>query len=729
MKIWINKLLTIIAALSISLLIGCQNGDDGLPGRDGADGQDGQDGQDANPPEPPFVAGSPEGVGNCQPTDGVWYPPDGENSGSFSGWIGHPCPQPRPGSGGFFGSMQTTEGDTTTVVTPEGQHIAQSPFDKPPGSNFLNTVDSNLFDFLGAEMQNTQPSALGSSQYMLHEGPVTKTSINKESPSEGLRQVLDAIRASENLGAVDEEAVQFGLDILEGNHIPDKAYSGFPMLHFNGPNKIGVVEPIYDEDGLKIGGNLDVEMLYWDQHIESNTALVDPSQVQDVPWTVTYRVNILTGGIEDFSPMVMHFDVAPDGGRGPFHAAMDQSYFPMLEEGKRYTVKIKETQGKYFNLVYTWGWRIHPPRVQVMENALKTAGGKTLVAHEVDVFGLNPMGGESQKLAAIAKIGDLSPAKRMWNLLQEYTTDESGINATPPVVRVGFADEFRAAYLDWQDRTKLPAGVTADPDSTLTLLYVNNTIYGSRQGITGTGLSGDDSGQGAAAVKGICNGCAHDWNIRPYNYKVTLYNGDHFPHGYVNVDFGGSRGWENQYQDTDPTTALAAHTHTEETVILGNRTQLVDHVLLDNTSNEGKRALRNVPQAVNDGQGVSIISGDQVEDNITVVTTNDRVFPMNSGGMEEFLESTPRALTEDGTINDNAKQQFGSGCFFTFGRHHAWPNAGGPWGPIIVPPVDDISGVPGMHKVKIEYNFEPSRRLKIYQFDPLHHDVAVYSLH
>ncbi|NOQ89517.1 MAG: hypothetical protein GQ549_01075, partial [Gammaproteobacteria bacterium] len=252
--------------------------------------------------------------------------------------------------------------------------------------------------------------------------------------------------------------------------------------------------------------------------------------------------------------------------------------------------------------------------------------------------------------------------------------------------------------------------------------------YGSKQGTTGTGISGDDSGQGPAAFKGICNGCAHDWNVRPYNYKVTLYNGDHFPHGYMNVDFGGSRGWENQFQDTDPTTALADHPHTEQTVIVGNRTVIEDDVLLDTTPNLGKQALRDVPVGVNAGQGVSIVNGSIVEDNIQTVVTNDRVFPMNTGGMEEFLQPTPRALLADGTIDDNAEQQFGSGCFFTFGRHHAWPNAGGPWGSIMVPPVA-ADGTPGMHKVDIEYNFEPSRRLKIYQFDPLHHDVAVYSLH
>jgi hypothetical protein len=39
----------------------------------------------------------------------------------------------------------------------------------------------------------------------------------------------------------------------------------------------------------------------------------------------------------------------------------------------------------------------------------------------------------------------------------------------------------------------LPAGVEPDAHATLTLLYVNNTLYGSRQGLQGQG-----SGQGPA---------------------------------------------------------------------------------------------------------------------------------------------------------------------------------------------------------------------------------------
>jgi hypothetical protein len=35
----------------------------------------------------------------------------------------------------------------------------------------------------------------------------------------------------------------------------------------------------------------------------------------------------------------------------------------------------------------------------------------------------------------------------------------------------------------------------------------------------------------------------------------------------------------------------------------------------------------------------------------------------------------------------------------------------------------------GKYKVEITYEYEPSRRLRFYQFDPMHHDVAVFSVH
>lgn len=619
----------------------------------------------------------------------------------MTGWMGHPCTQPRPGP-----SAQTLspDGITTVVTTPEGHFPPQDPFANPPGSNFLMTVYENLRDFNGDEMPNTMPST-PDNPYNLHDGPVLTQSINPTSPEDDLDKIIDEIEqaAARGRNKVHKKLVQRAIDILEGNPIEDRAYSGFPLLHYNGPNKVKAVQPIHDAEGNVVGGNVDVNMIYYNQHIEADTGFLDPSAVMDVPWTITYHVNILNRGMEDFSPMVMNFDqVGPN--RGPFHASMDQTFFPMLDEGTRYTVRIKQTLGKYYNLTYTWGWRIHPPRVQVIENALKTAGPDnwTLTQWEkfafceggVDDPDCNPVGNREDKSFAISRIGDLSPAKRMWNIfssMQEDKHNNKGKHKNkhkhkhkhrhPAHMDLqAVAADLRQAYLDWTDRTALPTGVSADPDATLTLIFVNNTIYGNRQG-----LQGEGSGQGPASYKGISNGSAHDWNVRPYNYKVTVYNGDHFPHGYMNVDFGGSRGWENQFQYTDPTTLVGPHPVIEP----GHLAMLPP---FSNPEN--------------------------------VLYGHDNVYPINRGGVEEYLQSTPR----DQLDPHNGMPQLGSGCFFTFGRNHAWPNAGGPWGSIIVPPVAE-DGTPGLHKVDITFNYEPSTRLRIYQFDPLHHDIAIYSLH
>jgi len=223
-----------------------------------------------------------------------------------------------------------------------------------------------------------------------------------------------------------------------------------------------------------------------------------------------------------------------------------------------------------------------------MENALSSVAGKTLLQWETSVFGTAPRSSQAAKLAAIAQIGELSPEKRMWQDLQAART------ASPQKI-VALMDDASISLNNWSDRTHLPRGVKADPKADVTLFYVNNTIYGSST--------------------------VSNWSSRGAVFKATLYNGDHFMHSYTNVDFGGSRGWENMYMD--------------------------------------------------------------------------------SGG---------------------------PGSSHTFGRAHWWVNAGGPWGLINIPPVD-ASGNPGMHNVNLTLNFDPPERIKLYQFDPLHHDVAIFSLH
>lgn len=73
------------------------------------------------------------------------------------------------------------------------------------------------------------------------------------------------------------------------------------------------------------------------------------------------------------------------------------------------------------------------------------------------------------------------------------------------------------------------------------------------------------------------------------------------------------------------------------------------------------------------------------------------------------------------------------GSSFAFGRAY-WNMAIPPPASVMVPAATraatpDGEDQFGLQKVQITYNYEPSRRLRFYQFDPVHHDVAVFSVH
>lgn len=549
----------------------------------------------------------------------------------------------------------SADGKTTFVVVPEGQHPKSSPYKEAPGSNHLPTVYENVCNSKGEEIPNTLPST-PSNPYNLHPDPVI-SQINKVSPTDDLTSAFKRIESSlAKGGAPDSASIKLALDILEGNPVPDRVYSGMPLLHYNGPNKIKWVEPICQgnipcernapvppatrgalkDPSLVIGGNVDIHQVWFDNHIESDAAMANPSEVLNVPWTITYTVDTLNRGHEDFAPMTMYFDdpsqtlpPIPGVTTGPTpmpHVNMDQTFFPM-EDGSRTVYKIAMAPGKYWNLSYHWGWRMHPPRVQVTENARKGVDGKSLPQHEIDVFGVNPMGSRDAQLAAINMIGDLAPAKRMWSALrgmQANTGDPKKLLA-----------EIKRAYFQWQDRTNLPDGVKQDPNSDMTLFYVNNTIYGHMKDM---------------AVGALNQAAFPQWQTRGTHYKVHMINGDYFEHAYFNVDFGGSRGWENTFQSTVP---------------FGG-------------SGPWFTFGRNFWN-VNAGAPIAL----------------DTSGKMISGVIKTAPATRPAlgksVLKENYTLADGV--------------------------------------VLGEHNVDLLLNFDPSRRLRLYQFDPFHHDVAIWSIH
>ncbi|GAK33402.1 hypothetical protein AQ1_01292 [alpha proteobacterium Q-1] len=436
-------------------------------------------------------------------------------------------------------------------------------------SNLLPTIFGNALDSAGNEIPNTLNST-PENPYNLHPDPVVSVLADDRGPEEDLARVIKRLKEATNwrelwattqtrfhgglrvptdprrgdsevprgddaagqIGErvatrVDQEDIQFALDILEGNPI-NRVYSGMPLLNYKGPEQIKSVDPETN--------SVTVHQVWGRHFILSDTFSIDPSNVLDEEWTINYVVDVVKRGHEDWAPFVMYFD-DPNlrGGVGVPSVALDGSFFPM-NEGERYEFDFKMAPGRFWNLTYHWGWRVHPSRIQAIENALKAPGGKSIPQWEIDVFGEAPSSSEAAKLAAIGMIGDLAPAKRMWlalKALREYNFNGRTETSTAALL----VKEIEEAFFDWKNRNKLPRGVTPDLTADSTLFYVNNTIYGM--------LTGHDGTTGS-------QGRFDEWTTRGTTLNVTLYNGDYFPHGYFSVDFGGLRGWENTFHNTLP---------------------------------------------------------------------------------------------------------------------------------------------------------------------------------
>ncbi len=758
----------------------------------------------------------------------------------------------------------------TYVHTPEGIFPRLDPFKHPPGTNMLPTVYSDVSDGDKCIVPNSLPSSV-SKVYNLHDGDPVVTPINARSPTNDLQEVLDTTytlltgsspkRLWERLDrehyedmlrdlAKRKEEIKanrprirrylnMAIDIIEGKPVADRAYSGFPLLHHSGQDRIRRVMPILGKApyapppgvGPKryispaeaaaneapdpkakptadvdprvpnvVGGNAQVHQVWYDGRIESDTmfydwqgeydgcevrvirpaqgvpaiptegrnlmvvsdaggkrhfllfdrkgkliltadeskytkkakeiahltaqlaklkagpepkldrerqsaiaaavaAIVDvpfatkcaeelnlPPIPPNVPWTVTYTIDVLDRGRDDFATTTMFFDShnateafykekekgkgqAPELERNQFRTrvldvrrlsfdgtklpepvlhpqlplvSMDQTFFPM-DSGTRTVLTVKMPPPEYHNLTYTWGWRVHPPRAQATEDAAKRKFGEkqksSIVEYEREAFGNDPV-------KAIDRLGDLAPSKRMWRAFHHVLTALDGIDPEKDGIdqekdekikrqkeeksKESLIDcltqilDARNAFLDWKDRNHLPSGLQPDPESDLTVLFVNNTTYGHLRDHGWVDMT--------------------KWRDRVHGnmIQVTLINADYFPHQYLNIEWGGNRGWEPQFK---PTLPLA-----------------------------------------------------------------------------------------------------GSGTFFSFGRFHYQYNT--PPGKIEVaaavrlrkngtpienshPDANCVPDVvlPGVHRLWINMHHEPSRRLRFYQFDPTHHDQAIYSMH
>ncbi|MDE2149010.1 MAG: hypothetical protein KGJ55_04060 [Gammaproteobacteria bacterium] len=560
-------------------------------------------------------------------------------------------PLPAPGSWSVVTNGDTTTIDTAPSFFPPGDSFGPNP------TNLLPTVYEDSCDAGGNPIPNTLPST-PEHPYNLHPDPVVTPLPNKLSPTNDLAAIIKALHG----GKVSRSQIQFAIDILEGNPV-NRLYSGFPVLHYNGPLKGKTVTPTLDANGNVVGGTVNIHMIYYDSHIESDTSYVDPTAVNDVPWTIHYTVDVLDRGSDDFAGYIMYFNAklgTANGGKP--NVGLDDSFFPMSvgqdsERGQRYQFDMKMAPAAYWNLTYHWGWRIHPPRVQVTENFKVPINGNPRNFSEFQAFcpthAPNATGDCPElrtdpafRTAAINMIGDIAPAKRMWN---DFRAIQAGAGGSTLKSLIADLD---SAFDDWQHRTRLPKGVPEDPNYDETLLFVNNTIYGHVTGFT------------------------RDMQMEVFKYtgrgsqiKVKLFNGDYYNHAYVLVDFGGIRGWENTFQNTLP---------------LGGQGPLFTFGRNHWWVNTASGALP-IPVATRPPT-----SSGTVLDFKSMKGTDDPRTPLfNRIDARRTADMHTRLTTADPTFGETL----------------------------------------GAHDVIINFHYDPSPRLRMYQFDALHHDEAIWSPH
>jgi hypothetical protein len=662
---------------------------------------------------------------------------------------GGPGPTPPPASrmpspmlpASAWTMIDLPEQHTTTFITPTSLFKATDPFVDP--SNLLPNVYENVKSLDGSEIINTLPSTPTNPYNLHYKEPVITKLANSLSPADDLAAIFKGwYTNNQTLGNYqpgnpysqenyhyhpeyfDAAAIQRGIDVLEGNPIPGRAYSGMPVLHIAGGDQVGVVKPKYDSvTGKAIGGNINVHQVWFGQHIEEDTSYIDTSLMalpenKDLPWTITYTVDVLTRGNDDFSPLELfnsdpELKIGPTAG-GPLpQVMMDGTFFPMLD-GTRNVFIIKMPPARFFQLIYSWGWRNHPGRIAVMENAGKIAdlgpGGvqqfpdiernvfrqvncvsaftddrpnvHAVLVGEADLqgkplpgaqcsFGPPIMSSAATKAYAISFIGDLAPAKRMWTALK--TLKSSGYDPTVMA-------EYERAFYQWQNRLQLPDGITADPNADLTLAYLNNSIYGQLKGMS------------RLANKPILE----QWHMRGTKLQVKLFNGDYFPHGYGAVNFGGLRGWENLYQSAHPVGGDG------DTFTFGRAYWGLD----------------TAPKVV-------VVPAAEKSANAVIPATTEAMAVMTdrksmaAKPMDPMLREALKAKRDSKLVKSMRNQTFN----FQPDTEEAVPQ-------LSIATVPATNGdVLGSWTINFEMNYEPSLRLRTYQFDPIHHIQAIWAIH
>lgn len=384
------------------------------------------------------------------------------------------------------------------------------------------------------------------------------------SPNMDMRMALLAIaEAAEARNTPDMEAAADELmDILMGT-TEGRIYDGFSMLNFNrwkdptgritaahfpadaevGEYKMKVVTDTGERFTSPFDGSerkiweANVNMLYYDGQIDSDSFLLHfPVDVHpDDTVRVHYRIYSLVE--EDFSPTLVMLDrrEALNSVNFPFKGfdAVWIAFFP----GQVLNVSIDYPPARIMRGVYTWGWRVHPPRIQFLQPTYDIFDRRTCADPSNPSVDTCDVVRDPQSESFIYRnredltldaIGEAAPEMKMFRVAQAILD-----GATPEEIDAWLNDEAAGPRGIWQVWADLAEEQRQLPDEAWEMLEaegIRRGTFGDYQMVS-VFLNNEMYGEGPFFNE------VRTWE-QGENFKVKLLNLDNHTHYFRNVDFG-----------------------------------------------------------------------------------------------------------------------------------------------------------------------------------------------
>ncbi|MEM8962526.1 MAG: hypothetical protein AAGD38_13665 [Acidobacteriota bacterium] len=344
-----------------------------------------------------------------------------------------------------------------------------------------------------------------------------------------------SLAAQQDNVAVMAEAAEEMLDVLLGR-TEGRIYDGFPLLNVNrwksdevgpehftpdsvpGEYKMKEIQPVFDDEGNWLSEpcwndpaatchvwEIDVHHLWYDQQFDSDTFLIKiPYQAEVdgetviVNWNDTLRINWYIYSLveEDLAPTQVMRDALVDfdgtlgddrGGSVRFPFKGEDTVWVRINPGTVHCLTVQHTALRFIRGVYTWGWNVHPPRIQFLQPIFEVVNKHTGEI-EWDWQG-ESFAYRNREDLTIDNVADEAPEKKLYTIakavLDGATPDTVYNMLENPDVAPGFGD-----WRDWHnmmsDQRQLPPearaileaeGKTIE-DYDFVTVYMNNEMYG-----------------------------------------------------------------------------------------------------------------------------------------------------------------------------------------------------------------------------------------------------------